>query len=99
MLDTLAIVPLNRENLGDANQANEAFEIIGLLKPSLSQGQWGWSEELFDRTRWKRYPDYDEEFYNQHIDNPQQERLPGLLRRQMYRYAGAAGRLERVCLY
>lgn len=64
------IVALTQQNRKDANHANQPFEVIGLLKPQFSGGVWSWSEELFDRPRWKRFPDYDEEFYDLHIDNP-----------------------------
>lgn len=70
MLDTLAIVPLSRENFGDVNRANQAFDVIGRLVPCLRDGQWSFTEELFPEPYTKAYEDDSEDFFTQHMDAP-----------------------------
>ena len=70
MLDTLAIVPLSRENFGDVNRANQAFDVIGRLVPCLRDGQWSFTEELFPEPYPKAYEDDSQEFFARHMDAP-----------------------------
>ena len=65
----MKIVRLNRGNLADINTPNEPFAIIGRLKPSFTDGKWSWTEELYDRTVLKRYPNDDCD-YAAYLDNP-----------------------------
>ena len=65
----MEIVRLNRGNLADINTPNELFAIIGRLKPSFTDGKWSWTEELYDRTVLKRYPNDDCD-YAAYLDNP-----------------------------
>lgn len=68
MDDTLAIVPLSQENFGDVNRANQPFDVIGKLIPSLHNGQWTFTEELFPQPYTKTYENDSEAFFAQHMD-------------------------------
>ena len=43
----MEIVDITENRLPDINKANEPFEIIGKLVPTLISGKWSYSEELF----------------------------------------------------
>jgi len=64
----MKIVKLNRETLPDINKANEPFEIIGRVKPSFVDGEWSYTEELYEHSYEKSYPN-DEQDYSVYIDN------------------------------
>lgn len=66
----LEIVKLNRQNLADINKANQPFEVIGRIKPKFSDGIWTYTEEIYERSHMKRYPD-DHRDYAGYIDNPE----------------------------
>lgn len=65
----MEIVELTFCNLTDMNKANESFEIIGKLKPSLVNGEWTYTEELFEESYLKSYP-IDDCDYSDYIGNP-----------------------------
>ncbi len=58
------IVALNAQNRKDINKANQPFTVIGKLKPSLCDGKWSCTEELFPVPCTKSYADEEECFYD-----------------------------------
>lgn len=64
------IVRLSSQNKKDINRPNQPFEIIGRLKPALSDGQWSYTEEIFDQTYSKTYQSDDDAFYSDYMSNP-----------------------------
>jgi len=64
----LKIMELNQHLLPDANKANEPFDIIGRLVPSLNSSQWTWHEELLEQPYPKTYPNSDD--YSDYISSP-----------------------------
>ena len=52
----MEIVKLTRQNLADVNKSNQPFEVIGKIKPAFSDGIWTYTEELYDQTVLKAYP-------------------------------------------
>lgn len=68
MTDT-RIVELTPERLSDMNRANEPFEIIGRVCPSLSDGQWTYAETMDDAPSEKLYP-VDDVDYSAYIGSP-----------------------------
>lgn len=63
------IVRLNSQNLKDVNRPNQPFAIIGKLKPSFSEGQWSYTEELFESPYSKTYENDDAAFFAEHINS------------------------------
>ena len=64
----MEIVKLTRQNLSDVIKANQPFEIIGKIKPAFSDGIWTYTEELYDQTVLKAYPNDDID-YAAYIDD------------------------------
>ncbi len=58
------IVALNAQNRKDINRANQPFTVIGRLKPSLIDGRWSYTEEIFPRPYIKYYHSAEDEFYD-----------------------------------
>ncbi|MBP3604159.1 MAG: GNAT family N-acetyltransferase [Lachnospiraceae bacterium] len=65
----MEIVKLSFDTLKDMNKANEAFEIIGKLKPTFVNDEWTCTEELYACPHLHSYPDEDGD-YSLYIDNP-----------------------------
>lgn len=65
----MEIVELSIHNLADMNKANEAFEIIGKIKPSFINNEWTFTEEIYLHPYTKSYPNDDSD-YSAYIDNP-----------------------------
>ena len=63
------IVELTPERLPDINAANEPFEIIGRVCPTLSGGQWTYAEALDAAPSEKLYP-VDDIDYSVYIGSP-----------------------------
>ena len=63
------ILPLTQDRLADVHRPNEPFPIIGRVIPSLTEGEWGYREELFDTPGTKCYPD-EERDYSLYINSP-----------------------------
>ena len=64
----MEIVDITENRLPDINKANEPFEIIGKLVPTLISGKWSYSEELFSQSYTKVYPSDDCD-YSDYIGN------------------------------
>lgn len=62
------IAALNIQNRKDINRANHPFPVIGRLKPTLSDGKWSYTEELFPEPYAKSYPNDEDSFYDGCID-------------------------------
>ncbi len=62
------IVKINEHNLADINKANQPFEIIGKIKPVFSDGIWTYTEELYEQSYEKTYPNDDLD-YTSYIDS------------------------------
>lgn len=62
------IVKLTLCRLRDINKANQSFEIIGRLIPSLINGRWTYTEEIYEHSYPKSYPDDDCD-YSEYIDS------------------------------
>lgn len=67
----MEIVKINQENLKDINKANQPFEIIGRINPTLAGGVWAYTEELYEQPYIKAYPNELCD-YNVYIDNTDQ---------------------------
>lgn len=65
----MKFVKMNRQNLADMDKANQPFEIIGKLKPAFAGGTWTCTEELFERSYEKAYPN-DARDYGAYINDP-----------------------------
>ncbi|MCH5286907.1 MAG: GNAT family N-acetyltransferase [Christensenellaceae bacterium] len=52
----MEIVEITQHNLADLNKANQPFEMIGRIKPAFADGVWTYTEELYEQTRAKAYP-------------------------------------------
>ncbi len=64
----MEIKKLTAEALSDAAGPNQPFEIFGRVIPALAEGEWTYSEELFENPYLHSYPeDVD---YSQYIDSP-----------------------------
>lgn len=63
------IVALTEERLPDVNKANEPFEVIGRVCPTLSGGQWTYIEVLDEVPSEKSYP-VDDVDYRTYIGSP-----------------------------
>ena len=68
-LKYLQIVKINQQNLTDINKANQSFEIIGKIKPIFADGNWTYTEEIYEHPYIKEYPN-DSCDYAFYIDNP-----------------------------
>ena len=64
----MEIVKIDYQNLADINKANQPFEVIGRIKPTFSDGIWTYTEEIYERSYMKVYPD-DSWNYDVYIDN------------------------------
>ncbi len=53
----MEIVKINEQNFAHINTANQPFEIIGKIKPEFANGIWTYTEELYEQTTMKTYPD------------------------------------------
>ena len=65
----MEIVKLSSYTLKDINKTNEAFEIIGKLKPTFINDEWTYTEEIYDQSYLHSYPNEDCD-YSLYIDNP-----------------------------
>ena len=65
----MEIVKLSSYTLKDMNKANEAFEIIGKLKPTFINDEWTYTEEIYAQSYLYSYPNEDCD-YSLYIDNP-----------------------------
>jgi streptothricin acetyltransferase len=65
----MEIVKLSSYTLKDMNKANEAFEIIGKLKPTFVNDEWTYTEEIYAHSYLHSYPDEDCD-YSHYIENP-----------------------------
>ena len=65
----MEIVKINHQNLADINKANQPFEVIGRIKPIFSEGTWAYTEEIYEQSYMKVYPN-DPCDYAAYIDNP-----------------------------
>ena len=65
----MEIVEINQQNLADINKANQPFEIIGKIKPTFANGVWTYTEEIYEQSYMKTYPD-DIGDYTAYINNP-----------------------------
>ena len=65
----MEIVKIDKQNLADINRANQPFEIIGKIKPTFADGIWTYTEELYEQSYTKIYPNgtFDNASY---INNP-----------------------------
>lgn len=65
----MKIVKINQQNISDINKANQPFKIIGRINPSYVNGIWTYTEEIYEYSDMKAYPDsaWDYEAY---INNP-----------------------------
>lgn len=65
----MEIVEINQQNLADINKANQPFEIIGKIKPEFADGVWTYTEEIYEQSFMKAYPN-DTGDYTAYINNP-----------------------------
>lgn len=65
----MEIVKINQQNLADINKANQPFEIIGKIKPVFINEIWTYTEEIYEQSNMKAYPN-DTEDYATYINNP-----------------------------
>lgn len=65
----MEIVKIDQQNLVHINKANQPFEIIGKIKPEFADGIWTYTEELYEKSDMKVYPD-DTWDYAAYINNP-----------------------------
>lgn len=65
----MEIVKINSQNLADINKANQPFEVIGKIKPVFADGIWTYTEQIYERSYMKAYPN-DPLDYAVYIDNP-----------------------------
>ena len=64
----MEIVKIDYQNLADINKANQPFEVIGKIKPTFSDGIWTYTEEIYEQSYMKVYPN-DPCDYAAYIDN------------------------------
>ena len=64
----MEIVKINHQNLADINKANQPFVIIGRIKPTFDNGNWSYTEEIYEQPYMKEYPE-DSCDYAAYIDN------------------------------
>ena len=65
----MEIVKINHQNLADINKANQSFEIIGKINPTYVGGIWTYTEEIYEQSYIKSYPN-DPCDYTVYINNP-----------------------------
>ena len=65
----MEFVKISQQNFVDINKANQPFEIIGKIKPTFANGVWTYTEEIYEHSRMKAYPN-DTWDYGAYIDNP-----------------------------
>ncbi len=65
----MEIVKINQQNCVHINKANQPYEIIEKIKPVFSDGIWTYTEEIYERSHMKAYPD-DSWDCAAYIDNP-----------------------------
>ena len=64
----MEILRINHQNLADINKANQPYEIIGKIKPTFDNGNWSYTEEIYEQPYMKEYPE-DSCDYAAYIDN------------------------------
>ena len=64
----MKIVRINHQNLADINKANQPYEITGKIKPTFDNGNWSYTEEIYEQPYMKEYPE-DSYDYAAYIDN------------------------------
>ena len=69
-MNCMKIVKINQQNLTDINKANQPFEIIGKIKPIFADGNWTYTEEIYEHPYIKEYPGAPCD-YADYIDNPE----------------------------
>lgn len=65
----MEIVEISKNNIKDIKGLDEPFEIIGKLKPSFANGEWSYTEELFEDSHMQSYP-VDDNDYAEYVDCP-----------------------------
>ncbi len=65
----MEFVKINQENFEHINKANQPFEIIGKIRPVFANGIWTYTEEIYEHSYTKTYPN-DTWDYDAYIDNP-----------------------------
>ena len=65
----MKIVKVDPQCLADINKANQPFKIIGKIKPVFANGIWTYTEEIYEQSNIKTYPD-DTCDYADYVDNP-----------------------------
>jgi len=63
----LLIRKMTHANIGDYNQANEEFMVIGRIVPRYENDCWSYTEELYSEPYSKQYE--DEDIHTSYIDN------------------------------
>ncbi len=64
----MEIVKMDYQNLADINKASQPYEVIGRIKPTFSDGIWTYTEEIYERSYMKEYPNNPCD-YTDYIDN------------------------------
>lgn len=57
MTDTMRIVAMQKEQIGDLNKTNEPFLLFGRLVPTFHDDVWSFTEELFETPSETKFPD------------------------------------------
>ena len=65
----MEIVKMGRHELADLNKVNQPFEIIGKIKPTFADGIWSYTEELYEQSYTKQYPDDTFDSAESYVDN------------------------------
>ena len=65
----MEIVEISKNNIKDIKGLDEPFEIIGKLKPAFVNGEWSYTEELFEGSHLQSYPEDDND-YAEYVDCP-----------------------------
>ena len=65
----MEIVRMNQKNFSDVNKSNQPFVIIGKIKPTFDNGNWSYTEEIYEQSYMKEYSS-DFIDYTAYIDNP-----------------------------
>ena len=65
----MKFVKISQQNFVDINKANQPFEIIGKIKPAFANGVWTYTEEIYEQSCMKAYPN-DTWDCGAYIDNP-----------------------------
>ena len=61
----MEIIKTSQQNFTDINKANQLFEVIGKIKSVFINGLWTYTEEIYEQSNIKVYPDDTWEFPKQ----------------------------------